>query len=218
MLVIAMIKYNFWSTNAIILLSAFLIWSVRLTGNWAITYKGLLHEDWRYKQYRDRLSPFGFAMINFVGLQFVPTIVVFAGMTGAFHLLGTDGFSPLIFPGIAVMILGVLLEFVSDRAIHRFLRENKGKNVTCDVSIWHYSRHPNYLGEMTFWTGVFIAFACVLPNIWYFGLGFILIILLFLTVSIPMMEKHNSQRRADYAEYKERTSVLIPLPNKKNRI
>ena len=41
MLVIAMIKYNFWSTNAIILLSAFLIWSVRLTGNWAITYKGL---------------------------------------------------------------------------------------------------------------------------------------------------------------------------------
>ena len=69
---------------------------------------------------------------------------------------------------------------------------------------------------MTFWTGVYIAFVCTLPSIWYFGLGFLLIILLFLTVSIPMMEKHNSERRVDYEEYKERTSVLIPLPNKKN--
>ena len=216
MLFIAMIKYNYWSINAIILLTAFLIWSIRLTGNWAITYKGLLHEDWRYKMYRDKCSPFGFAVINFVGLQFVPTIVVYAGLIGAFHLLGTEGFSPLILPGIAVMIIGVSLEFVSDRAIHGFLRENKGKNITCDVSIWHYSRHPNYLGEMTFWTGVYIAFVFTLPSIWYFGLGFLLIILLFLTVSIPMMEKHNSERRVDYEEYKERTSVLIPLPNKKN--
>ncbi|MCR5456778.1 MAG: DUF1295 domain-containing protein [Clostridiales bacterium] len=216
MLLIAMIKYNYWSTNAIIILSAFLIWSTRLTGNWVITYKGLLHEDWRYKMYRDKCTPFGFAVINFVGLQFVPTIVVYAGMIGAFNLLGTDGFSPAVIPGITVMILGVSLEFVSDRAIHRFLRENKGQNRTCDVSIWHYSRHPNYLGEMTFWTGVFISFACVLPDIWYFGLGFFLIILLFLTVSIPMMEKHNMERRPDYEEYKARTSVLIPLPNRKN--
>ena len=216
MLIIAMIKYNYWSANAVILLSAFLIWSIRLTGNWVITYKGLLHEDWRYKMYRDKCTPFGFAVINFIGLQFVPTIVVYAGLIGAFHLIETDGFSLAVIPGITVMILGVSLEFVSDRAIHGFLKENNGQNKTCDVAIWHYSRHPNYLGEMTFWTGVFISFACVLPNIWYFGTGFLLIILLFLTVSIPMMEKHNMERRADYEEYKARTSVLIPLPNKKN--
>ena len=40
-------------------------------------------------------------------------------------------------------------------------------------------------------------------------------IALFLFVSIPMMEKHNAERRIDYAEYKEKTSMLLLLPNRK---
>ena len=49
------------------------------------------------------------------------------------------------------------------------------------------------------------------------GLGFLAVVLLFLTVSIPMMERHNEQRRADYAAYKKRTSMLLLLPPKKER-
>ena len=214
MIAAAMIKYGYYSTNAFVILIAFVIWSVRLTGNWAITYKGLLHEDWRYRQYRESCGKMGFALINFIGLQFVPTTVVYAGMIGAFHILGSDGFSPMIIPGVIVMLAGVSLEFFADRAIHRFLSENRGMRKTCDVSIWHYSRHPNYLGEMTFWTGVYLAFLGVRADIWYAGLGFLSIIALFLFVSIPMMEKHNLSRRDDYEEYMQRTSVLIPLPNR----
>ncbi|MBP5311554.1 MAG: DUF1295 domain-containing protein [Clostridia bacterium] len=215
MIAAAMIKYSYFSVNAFILFGAVLIWAVRLTVNWAVTYKGLLHEDWRYRMYREKTGPFGFAFINLVGLQFVPTIVVYAGLVGAFFILQTGGFSPAILPGIAVMMLGVGLEFFSDRAIHRFLRENKVPGKTCDISLWKYSRHPNYLGEMTFWTGIFIAFLGVRPDIWYFGLGFLLIIALFIFVSIPLMEKHNMERRTDYAEYKSRTSALLILPNKR---
>ena len=107
-----------------------------------------------------------------------------------------------------------LLEFAADRAIHRFLRENMGGR-TCNVSVWKYSRHPNYLGEMTFWAGMYMAFLAVRPDIWYLGLGFLLIEVMFIAVSIPMMERHNSERRSDYAEYKRTTSVLFLLPNKK---
>ena len=217
MLLAAMVKYRLWSPNALIMLAAFIIWAARLTANWAVTYKGLLHEDWRYRMYREKCGPFAFAVINLVGLQFVPTVVVYAGMIGAFITVRTGGFSPMIFPGITVMLIGVALEFFSDRAIHRFLRENSGTGRTCDVSLWRYSRHPNYLGEMTFWTGVFIAFIGAVPGKWYFGLGFLLIPALFLLVSIPMMEKHNAERRTDWEEYKERTSVLIPMPPKKGR-
>ena len=214
MLLAGMVKYNLFSANAWVLFAAVCIWSVRLTGNWAVTYKGLLHEDWRYRMYREKNGKFMFALINFIGLQYMPTIVVYAGLVAGFFIIAVPGFSPWIIPGICVMMLGVSLEFYADRAIHRFLRENKGSGKTCDISIWKYSRHPNYLGEMTFWTGIFIAFLGVMPEKWYFGLGFLLIIALFLSVSIPMMERHNMERRTDYGDYKRRTSVLLLLPNK----
>ena len=215
MLLAAMIKHGLFSANALILLCAVTVWSIRLTVNWAVTYKGLLNEDWRYRSYREKYGKLTFALINFIGLQYVPTIVVYAGLIGAFFIIQTTGFSIMLMPGIAVMLLGVALEFFSDRAIHRFLRENKGTRKTCDISVWKYSRHPNYLGEMTFWTGIFFAFLGVRPDIWYYGLGFLLIIALFLTVSIPLMEKHNMERREDYPDYKARTSVLLLLPPKK---
>ena len=112
------------------------------------------------------------------------------------------------------MLFGTALEFVSDRSIHRFLAESGDRHITCRVSVWRYSRHPNYLGEMSFWFGVFLCHAAVRPDIWYLGLGFLLIELLFLTVSIPMMERHNSERRSDYEDYRAVTSVLLLLPVK----
>ena len=83
--------------------------------------------------------------------------------------------------------------------------------------MWKYSRHPNYLGEMSFWTGLYIYFVCLCPQIWYKGLGFVSVIALFFAVSIPLMEKHNAARREDYADYKAKTSLILLLPNKKQR-
>lgn len=214
MVLAAMLKYDLWSANGVIIFGVILIWSVRLSINWLTTYKGLLNEDWRYKKYRDKYNAFGFAIINFVGLQYVPTIVVYAGLIPAFFILQNKGFSWWIIPGVIITLTGIALEFFSDRAIHKFLKNNRGQNKTCNISLWKYSRHPNYLGEMTFWTGIFVSFVALNPSIWYFGLGFISIIMLFLFVSIPMMEKHNLERRVDYVEYQNKTSMLLLLPNK----
>lgn len=206
----AMIKYGYFSTDAILIFLCVCVWSLRLTANWVVTYRGLLHEDWRYAEFRKKCGPVLFAFINLAGFQLVPTIVVYAGLVGAFFVMMYGSFTPWMFAGLAVMLCGVFLEFASDTAIHRFLKEHEGEKKTCDISVWRYSRHPNYLGEMTFWTGIFLAFLSVKPGIWYYGFGFVLIIILFLSVSIPMMEKHNSERRPDYDDYKKRTPVLIP--------
>lgn len=215
MIFAGMVKYHCWSLNAFLILLVTLIWSIRLTGNWAYTYKGIGNEDWRYAMYRKRLGKAGFFLVNLVGLQYVPTIVVYAGLVSAFFIIQESSFSFWIIPGLLVMLGGVVLEYVADTSIHQFLQDHKGEHVTCSISIWKYSRHPNYLGEMTFWTGMFIAFLGVRPDIWYYGLGFLLIIVLFLFVSIPMMEKHNLERRTDYAQYQARTSRLLILPSKK---
>ena len=216
MLLANMLKYRLFNINAVLLLALVGVWSLRLTANWFITYKGIGHEDWRYAQYRKRFPPFVFQIVSFVGLHFVPTIVVFGGITGALYAIRQEQFSPFSLAGIVIMLTAVALEYISDRTIHNFLREHKLENRTCNVSVWMYSRHPNYLGEMLFWTGLYLFFAALCPQIWYKGLGFLSIIALFLFVSIPMMEKHNLERRPDYAQYQARTPMLIPIA-KRNR-
>ncbi|MBR5366431.1 MAG: DUF1295 domain-containing protein [Clostridia bacterium] len=217
MLLAVVIRFGFWNVNAVLILALIVLWSFRLTANWLSTYRGLGHEDWRYAMYREKYPPLVFQMISFFGLHFVPTAVVYAGLVSGLLAIRETGFAPLSVVGILVMIGAVLLEFSADRAIHRFLREHGGEGRTCDVSVWRYSRHPNYLGEISFWIGLYLYFAALRPDIWYMGLGFLAVVLLFLTVSIPMMERHNEQRRTDYAAYKKRTSMLLLLPPKKER-
>ena len=208
-------KYRLTNVNAVLLLILVSIWSLRLTVNWYITYKGIGCEDWRYAQYRKRLSPLPFQLISFFGLHFVPTVVVYGGMVSALYAMREERFALLSLAGAVIMLAAVALEHVSDWTIHRFLREHGQEKRTCNVSVWSRSRHPNYLGEMLFWTGMYVYFVALCPQIWYKGLGFLSIIALFLLVSIPMMEKHNLERRPDYARYRERTPMLVPLPKRR---
>ena len=217
MILADMVKYRIYTVNTFVLFALFALWSIRLTGNWYMTYRGLGHEDWRYAQYRQRFRPLLFHFISFTGLHFIPTIVVYFGFVSAIFAIRIVSFAPLSLIGVCVMLCAVSLEFVSDRAIHRFLREHKGENRTCDVSVWKYSRHPNYLGEMSFWFGLYLYFVAICPGEWFKGLGFLSIIVLFLVVSIPMMEKHNADRRSDYAAYQTKTSILLLLPNRKTK-
>lgn len=217
MILASMIKYGLWNVNAVILFALVMLWATRLTVNWLMTYKGLGHEDWRYAKYRKEYSPFIFQLISLVGLQYVPTIVVYAGLTSGLFAMQQGSFAPLSVIGIVIMVGAVLLAYMADSTIHRFLREHKGEGRTCDISVWKYSRHPNYLGEMSFWTGMYLYFVALCPDIWYKGLGFLSVIALFLTASIPLMEKHNLSRRADYAAYRATTSMLLLLPPKKQK-
>lgn len=213
------LKYRLINMNSLLIGIVILFWGFRLTLNWWHTYKGLCHEDWRYAQYRKKLNKIGFFAINLVGLQYVPTIVVFASLLPALVIMKNPSFNPLIIIGLLVSVAGVVLEIISDRAIHRFLKEKASsgskERTSCNVGPWKYSRHPNYLGEITFWFGLFIAFLLTSIQYWYCGLGFIIMPLLFIFISIPMMEKHNKERRSDYEEYAKKTSMLLLLPNKK---
>ena len=217
MIVINMVKYHLWNINSIIILIVVFIWSCRLTGNWFITYKGLGYEDWRYAKYRNQCQPLVFQLISFFGLHFVPTIVVYFALLSSLISIQNESFNILSIIGVVISLSGVMLEIMADQAIHKFLEEHQGERKTCNISVWRFSRHPNYLGEITFWVGLNIYFIALNPSIWYYASGVILVILLFLFISIPLMEKHNMERRVDYNEYKDKTSMLLLLPNKKNK-
>ena len=210
---IAMVETRNFSIPIIILYIAFSIWSWRLTFNWLTTFKDMTWEDWRYKMYRENFPRPLFEVINFVGLQMMPTLVVFGGLW-PFLLLIQQGSNYFAIFGAAIILIGASLEFFADHQMHQFLSETKEKK-TCQKGLWNYSRHPNYLGEITIWFGLAITHLIQYPTQWYIDLEFILFVLLFNFISIPMMEKRQLKRRFDYEMYRKTTSRLLILPKRR---
>jgi steroid 5-alpha reductase family enzyme len=198
-----------------IFLLVFAFWSIRLTINWIKTFGGLKWEDWRYRKYREENPLWLWHIINFFGIQMFPTLLVFTGLLpGIFLLAKPSGWLSLF--GDAVIVLGTLLEIIADHNLHAFLKENAALEIkpVCQKGLWNYSRHPNYLGEILVWFGVYFAFLPTNLDSWFFFFGAFLIFFLFIFISIPLMEKRQVSRRPDYATYQKTTSVLLFWPKK----
>ena len=208
-----------WSLPVILLLIATWYWGWRLTRNWAITFKGIAHEDWRYTKYRS-LHPVLFHLINFFGLNMVPTLVVFAAMLPGLKLYevgnsvctlsGEAGLcairAAVLILGFTVCISSATIQLIADKQSHDFRAANPGK--VCNVGLWKNGRHPNYFGEIQFWWGIWIMYAALNGIDWYI-LGPIAMTALFLGISIPLMEHRQLANKPDYAEYRKQTRILI---------
>jgi len=190
----------------------FLLWAIRLTVNWLITFKGFDWEDFRYRDIKTD-HPRIAQLLVFVGIMLIPTCLVYLGTMPLLHLIQLSEINLItsILGGV-IVLSGTILEMVSDIQKMKF-KGTALPNQLCEVGLWKFSRHPNYLGEIMIWVGLFISSVNVFwwPNIF----GFALIIFLFLFISIPMMEKHILKSRPQFAEYKQRVSMLLVLPQRK---
>lgn len=212
--IIYLIVINFPTLNIYhyILAAAFLSWSFRLTVNWMTTFEDRHWEDWRYQMFRNNNTAWMWHIINFFGIQMMPTLLVFGAFIPFIFIFQTTATAWTLIAS-AIIFSGFLLQLFSDFHIHKFLRETKEKKV-CEVGLWNYSRHPNYLGELLIWIGAFVGLMLLDTTFYYLGIGMVLMILLFEFISIPMMEKRQLKRREDYAVYRKTTSRLIPLPKR----
>lgn len=209
-----------WSLPVILLLIASWYWGWRLTRNWAITFKGIAHEDWRYTKYRS-LHPLVFQTINLFGLNMMPTLVVFAAMLPGLKLfeiinLKFEEIVPfmgneiinycLMAIGFLVCVAAATIQLISDKQIHDFRAANPGK--CCNVGLWKHGRHPNYFGEISFWWGIWVMYAAFNGVDWFIC-GAIAMTAMFLGISIPLMEKRQLANKPEYAEYRKQTRMLI---------
>lgn len=217
MAIIHMVTYKLYNPNAIIFAVLVFLYAFRLTRNWYLTYKGLdpKYEDWRYAKFRNKLPRWKFEVVNFVGLIFMPTLVVYAALIPGLLFMEIVSFNPFTIFGLILMIIGPTLELIADYQVHSFIKDNNDHSKVCDRGLWNYSRHPNYLGELTFWFGIALTLLIAKVELWYFALGYLPMLLLFIFISIPLMEKHNIERRPNYLEYKKHTSMLLILPRRK---
>ena len=195
----------------VLILAAFIFWGARLTYNWASGWRGLNHIDWRYEMLKQD-NPALWPLTNFFGINMMPTVLVYLGMVPAYYfIMNKSGISLYSLLGFLICISAALLQMMSDAQMKRHRQSDMGGCI--DTGLWQYSRHPNYFGEVMFWWGVFImtlGTAAPLSRI----LGSMLISLLFVFISIPMMERHVTRRNPAYNDYKDKVSMLVPWKRK----
>ena len=190
-----------------------LLWAVRLTWNWARGWEGLHHEDWRYGLLAEK-SGIAYWPVSFVGIHMLPTLWVFAGCLPLWPALAV-GTAPLSWlDGIAFVVTAgsIAIEALADEQLRAYRKQPHTKGEFLRTGLWAWCRHPNYLGEIGFWWGLFL-FGLAADSTWaWTGVGALAITLLFRIVSLPMIEGRMRERRPDYAAWAERSSLLLPWP------
>lgn len=189
------------------------VWGLRLAWHIYKRNKGKL-EDYRYQKWRIDWGRWFYLRSYFqvyllqgalLFLIVLPVLVInknFGSLLGVFD-----------FVGVAVWLIGFYFEAVGDAELARFIKNPENKGKLLQSGLWAYTRHPNYFGEVVQWWGIWLV-ALSVPGGVFTIIGPLTITFLILKVSgIPMLEK-KMEEHPDFAEYKRRTSMFIPLPRK----
>jgi len=208
---------NFENTLIVkfLVLTPIIFWALRLTRNWIISWEGFEHEDFRYIDLKNT-SMFKAEFNNFFGIHLFPTLIVNLSLYPLVFIL-TNNSNSSIFLSFASLFtfLAVVLETISDEQMREFRKNPLNKVKTMKYKLWKYSRHPNYLGEIGFWFGIYMmGLSSGMAPFWIIICP-LTMLALFIFVSCPMMDNRSLMNRPDYKDYMEVTSQLMLLPPKK---
>ena len=118
----------------------------------------------------------------------------------------------------AIVVLGaVLLAFAADEQLRVFRRDPVNKGRVMSDGLWRHSRHPNYLGEIAVWWGLYLFALAAGLRWWWTGIGALAITMMFVFVSVPMMERRQLATRDGYGEYAAETPALLPIVGARRR-
>jgi steroid 5-alpha reductase family enzyme len=195
-------------------------------------------QDSRFDEIRGNAKKFSFmffAQAMWVSLCTLPVTCVNALPLSTFARLPALSRS-ISAIGISIFLFGFAFEVMADQQKTRWLADKKAKRHSEDFlarGLWSRSRHPNYFGEITLWTGIAVASAGILASEagqaalhWsaspWARLGACVVagvspaftaLLLTRVSGIPLTETKYDEKfggRADYREWKRNTPVLVP--------
>lgn len=186
-------------TSLSILLALVAVWGVRLTANWTIRWQGLQDEDWRYREFR-RASGRWYWPVSLGAIHLFPTATVFLGLLPVYFAsagnaapTGAAGPAPVaIVAGVLIVAGSIALESVADNQLRAHRRAAPGTR--CRHGLWAVVQHPNYVGELGFWLGLYMA-SLGLGAPWWTGVGVVAMLGVFFGYSIPTMNRHLSAKR-----------------------
>ncbi len=200
------------SMRQVVVILLVALWALRLTWNWLRGWQGLQHEDWRYVDLRAKTGG-AYWLVSFLGLHVFPTIVVLLGCLPLYAAVTAGGrpFGWLDVLAAAVTLGAVAIEATADEQLRAFRRRPDAAERTLSTGLWAWSRHPNYFGETSFWWGLCL-FGLAAHPAWWTAAGAVAITLMFVFVSIPMIDQRMLARRPDYAARMQTVPALVPRP------
>ena len=113
-----------------LLLLAIGAWGGRLTWNFLHDWAGLVHEDWRYVDFRETTGR-AYWLVSLTGIHLFPTLLVFAAMLPAWQVLSSSTSAPVLgldVLGLLVCLIAVTIQGIADSQLraHRASRPPKG--------------------------------------------------------------------------------------------
>lgn len=186
------------------------LWGIRLGG--FLLYRVIKHgKDGRFDDIRGDFWQFGRFWLG-------QAITVWILMLPVLMAFGQNGYlATITLVGVAAWLVGLLIEGVADWQKSRFRAAASNRGRWIDEGLWHYSRHPNYLGEIMVWIGLYLtAFSALSGAERLIGLisPLTITVLLVFISGIPFLEKAANKRwgfNPAYQAYRARTGVLIPF-------
>jgi steroid 5-alpha reductase family enzyme len=222
-LILNIILTSRFCIRQVIATSLVLIWAIRLATYVYIRNRGK-PEDYRYKAMRERWKK-NVALKSFFKVYLFQGIIVFlvdipvwftniSENPQVVSLLDFGGIT--LWLGAIIWLIGFLFETIADFSLYKFIQDpaNQGKIMT--KSVWKYSMHPNYFGEVTQWWGLFvIALAVPFGFISFIGPAYITFQIIKVS-GVKLLDKR-FEGNEEYAAYKRRTSSFIPWFSKKEK-
>ncbi len=198
----------------VLLVALVTIWGVRLSA--FITWRNRGHgEDKRYAAMRRR-DPDGFPVKSlFTIFWFQGALAWIIAGTFFYPMVRADsGLNWLDAVGVVVWAVGVYFEAVGDWQLARFLADESNRGKVMDRGLWRYTRHPNYFGDITMWTGLYLV--ALASGAWWAFYGTLTMGLFIYFVSgVKLTDKvmsSSSSKREGYDEYVARTNAFFPGP------
>lgn len=116
--------------------------------------------------------------------------------------------------GAVIMALGILLESAAD--MQKSKAKKKNPNRFCDSGLYKIVRCPNYLGEVLFWTGVFVSGINIYGSVWQWiaaAFGYICIVYIMFGGArrLELRQNRNYGEDPEYQAYVKNVPILIPL-------
>ncbi|KAI9725912.1 MAG: hypothetical protein M1828_002239 [Chrysothrix sp. TS-e1954] len=221
----------------VVLSAAVSIWATRLGSFLFSRITAENGTDSRFDNIRNSppkfLGAFG-AQALWVSTCLLPVLAINSIPQTAFAAMPLLGLTDIL--GIMLYVGGITFEATADRQKSKWMEEKKAKKHEEDFltrDLWSKSRHPNYFGESTLWTGIATTSAGVLASkAGLMGMGLstglggsaaavamaavspaFVTFLLFKVSGIPLSEKKYDERygdRKDYQEWKKNTPMFFP--------
>ena len=124
----------------------------------------------------------------------------------------TDVLLPLI--GMAISVFGIVLESIADS--QKSAQKKERPEMVAMKGLYRIVRCPNYLGEIIFWTGVFISGISTYATIgqWITAIAAYICIVFIMFNGAQRLEKRQMGRYGDnkeYNDYANNTPIILPL-------